>query len=116
LLVARTVDGPVLPKPRSATGVTVVLTGGVTLFVRIGSPVGEDTLAVLFSVPLAGAVTVTVRLLTSPLASVPNDQFTVPLLSMPFPLADTKVTPTGRVSVTTTLLADDGPKFVTEMV
>ncbi len=116
MLVARTLDGPVLPKPISATGVTVVLTGGVTLFVRIGSPVGEDTLAVLFSVPLAGAVTVTVTLLTAPLASVPNDQFIVPLLLTPLPLAETKVTPAGKVSVTTTLLADDGPKFVTEMV
>jgi len=114
--VARTLDGPVLPKPISATDVTVVVTGGVTLFVRSGSLVGEATLAVLFSVPLAGAVTVTVRLLTAPLASVPKDQFTTPLLFTPLPLADTKVTPTGKVSVTTTPLAADGPKLVTEIV
>jgi len=114
--VARTEAAALLPKPRSATDVTVVLTGGVTLFVVFGSLVGEDTLAELFSVPLVGAVTVTVRLLTAPLASVPKDQFTTPLLLTPLPLANTKVTPTGRVSVTTTLLADDGPKFVTEMV
>ncbi len=114
--MARTLDGPVLPKPISATDVTVVVTGGVTLFVMFGSLVGEDTLAVLFNVPLAGAVTVTVRLLTAPLASVPNDQFTVPLLLTPLPLADANVTPAGNVSVTTTLLAEDGPKFVTEIV
>ncbi len=114
--MARTEAAALLPKPRSATDVTVVLTGGVTLFVESGSLVGEATLAVLFSVPLVGAVTVTVTLLTAPLASVPNDQFTTPLLSMPLPLADTKVTPAGKVSVTTTLLAVDGPKFVTEIV
>ncbi len=116
MLAARTEAAALLPKPRSATGITVVLTGGVTLFVVFGSLVGEDTLAVLLNVPLVGAATVTVRLLTVPLVSVPNDQFTVPLLSMPLPLADMKVTPAGKVSVTTTLLADDGPKFVTEMV
>ncbi len=114
--MARTLDGPVLPKPISATDVTVVVTGGVTLFVMFGSLVGEDTLAVLFNVPLAGAVTVTVTLLTAPSASVPNDQFITPLLFTPLPLADTKVTPAGKVSVTTTPLAEDGPKFVTEMV
>ena len=114
--MARTLDGPVLPKPRSATGVTIVLTGGVTLFVEFGSLVEEATLAELFSVPPVGAVTVTVRLLTAPLASVPNDQFTMPLLFTPLPLADTKVTPAGKVSVTTTLLAADGPKLVTEIV
>ena len=116
MLVGRTLDGPVLLKPTSATDVTVVVTGGVVLFVVFGSLVGEDTLAVLFNVPLVGAVTVTVTLLTAPLASVPKDQFTIPLLSMPFPLADTKVSPAGKVSVTTTPLAEEGPKLVTEIV
>ena len=116
MLVARTLAGADLPRPTSATGITVVLTGGVTLFVESGSLVGEATLAVLFSVPLVGAVTVTVTLLTAPLASVPNDQFTVPLLLTPLPLAETKITPAGKVSVTTTPLAADGPKLVTEIV
>jgi len=116
LLVARTLAGADLPRPTSATGITVVLTGGVTLFVRFGSLVGEDTPAVLFSVPLVGAVTVTVTLLMAPSASVPKDQLITPLLFTPLPLADTNVTPAGNVSVTTTLLADDGPKFVTEIV
>jgi hypothetical protein len=34
----------------------------------------------------------------------------------PPPLADTKVTVAGNVSVTVTLLALEGPKFVTEIV
>src|SRR5579862_2527911 len=107
--------GADLPRPTSAKGVIVVMTGVLVLFVRFGSLVGEATRAVLFSVPLVGAVTVTVTLLTAPLASVPNDQFTVPALLTPLPLADTKVTLAGKVSVTTTPLAADGPKLVTEI-
>ena len=102
--------------PTSATGVTVVMTGTVTLFVLSGSPVGELTLAVFVSVPEAGAVTVTVRLLIWPFAKVPKVQFTTPLLLAPPPLALTKLAPAGNVSVTTTKLAGDGPKFVTEIV
>jgi hypothetical protein len=116
LLVAGTEAEPVLPIPTSATGVTVVMTGTVTLFVLFGSPVGVLTLAVFVSVPLAGAVTVTVTLLTWPLVKTPRLQFTTPLVLIPLPLADTNVTVAGSVSVTTTLLALDGPKFVTDIV
>ena len=84
--------------------------------VLFGSPVGVLTLAVFVSVPLAGAVTVTVTLLTWPLASVPRLQLTTPLVLTPPPLALTNVTVAGKVSVTTTPLALDGPKFVTEIV
>jgi hypothetical protein len=97
-------------------GVTVVMTGGVMLFVRLGSPVGVLTLATLVSEPEAGAVTVTVTLLTWPLAKLPKLQLTMPLLLTPLPVALTNMTLAGRVSVTTTLLALDGPKFVTEIV
>src|SRR5438874_2473515 len=99
----------------SATGVTAVMTGGVTLLVELESIVGELTLAVLVRKPLAGAVTVTVRLLTWPLARSPKLQLTTPLLLTPLLLALTKVTVAGRVSVTTTLVAMDGPKLVTEI-
>ena len=92
------------------------MTGTVTLFVLFGSPVGELTLATLVNVPLAGAVTVTVTLLTWPFASVPRLQLTTPLLFTPLPVALTNVTLAGNVSVTTTLLALDGPKFVTDIV
>jgi hypothetical protein len=116
LLVAGTVAAPVLPRPTSAAGVTVVMTGAVTLFVLFGSPVGELALAVFVSVPLAGAATVTVTLLTWPLAKTPRLQLTTPLVFNPPPVALTNVTPNGNVSVTTTLLALDGPKFVTDIV
>jgi hypothetical protein len=92
------------------------MTGAVTLFVLLGSPVGELALAVFVSVPLAEAVTVTVTLLTWPLAKTPRLQLTTPLVFTPPPVALTKLTPNGNVSVTTTLLALDGPKFVTDIV
>jgi hypothetical protein len=86
------------------------------LFVEFGSTIGELTAATLVSEPLAGAVTVTVMLLTWPLAKAPKLQLTTPLLLAPPPLALTNVTVAGNVSVTVTLLALDGPKFVTEIV
>ena len=116
MLVARTLAGPILPNPISACGVTVVITGGVTLFVEFGSVVGEVTVAEFVSVPIAGAVIVSVTLVVAPLSSVPKLQFTVPLLFTPLPLAETNVTPAGKLSVTTTLLAADGPKLVIEIV
>jgi hypothetical protein len=100
----------------SATGVTGVVTGGLVLFVGFGSPVGEFTMAVLVNVPLAGAITFKVKLLVVPAIIVPNDQLTIPALFVPLPLALTNVTPTGKLSVTTTPLADDGPAFVTVIV
>jgi len=108
--------GPDFPMAMSASGVTLVTTGGVTLFVRFGSTSGELTLAMFVSEPLAGAVTVKVKLLTAPLARLLKFQITVPPLVAPLSLALTNVTPAGNVSVTTTLLAPDGPKFVTEIV
>ena len=50
--------GPAFNTTTSVTGVTPVTTGGVTLFVRFGSGVGELTLAVFVNVPPAGAVTI----------------------------------------------------------
>src|SRR5579859_3078015 len=114
--MASTLADADLPIATSATGVTVVTTGGVTLFVRFGSPVGVPTVAMLVSVPLAGAVTVSVTLLTAPLARLPKFQVMAPALFVALPLALTKLAPVGRASVTVTLLAVDGPKFVTLIV
>ena len=86
------------------------------MFKMFVSPVGEATTATLVKVPLAGAVTVTVKLLICPEASAPRFQFTAPKLFEPPPVAETNVTPIGKESVTTTVLALDGPKFVTAMV
>ena len=108
--------GAVFTKLTSATGVTLVVTGGVTLFVGVGSSVGPPTLATFVIEPLAGEVTVTVRFVTWLEDKVPMLQVTRPLAFVPLPLALTNVTLFGNVSVTMTPLADDGPKFVTEIV
>src|SRR5208282_930136 len=102
--------------PTSATRVTVVMTGTLVLFVRLGSPVVVLTLATFVRLPEAGAVTVTVTLLIWPLIRLPRFHVTLPALYKPPPLALTKVTLAGRLSVTTTPLALEGPKFVTLIV
>jgi len=80
------------------------------------SSVGEVTLAVFVKVPLAGALTTRVKFVAAFAAKVVNDQDTTPELLAPLPVALTNVTPTGKASVTVTLDAVEGPKFVTEMV
>ena len=100
----------------SDTGVMVVVTGGVTLLVGTGSPVGEPTLATFVSVPLAGAVTDTVRFVLCAASSVPKFHVTNPPATTPLPLGTTEVTLAGNVSVTMTPLALEGPLFVTVMV
>ena len=107
-----------MPTAKSATGVTVVNTGGVRLFAGFGSAVGLPTLAVLVRVaPLAGAVTVRVRLVLAPAARLPMSvQMTCPAINTPPALAFTKVTLADRLSVTVTLLAAVGPRLVTVTV
>ena len=75
----------------------------------------EVTTATLVTAP-GGAVTVRVKLLLCPLARMPRLQLTTPLLFNPPPEALTKVTVAGKLSVTTTPLALEGPKLVTEIV
>ena len=116
MLNANTVAAPVFPNCKSASGVTVVMTFVVVLFKILVSVVGDVTFATFVSEPLAGAVTVTVTLLTCDDASVPKFHTTNPPPTTPPPLALTEVTLLGKVSVTMTPLALDGPKFVTEIV
>jgi hypothetical protein len=116
LPVASTKAAADLPICTSACGITVVITGGVTLFVKFGSPIGEPALATFVMVPLGGGITAKVTLLITPLAKLPKLQIATPLFVTPPPLALTKIVPVGNASVTVTLLATDGPKFVTEIV
>ena len=115
-VAAFTLAGPDFTIAKSNCGVTVVMTGGVVLFVGTGSFVGGPTLAMFVSEPLVGAVTVTVMFVTWLLFNVPMLHVTIPELLTPLPLAFTNVTPFGNASVTVTLLALDGPKFVTLIV
>ena len=113
LLATFTLAGPVFAITKSASGVTAVMTGGVKLFVGVGSLVGEPTLATFVKQPLAGAVTVTVTFVTWLLLKFAMLHVTTPELFAPLPLALENETPFGSVSVMITLLAAAGPKFVT---
>jgi hypothetical protein len=105
-----------LPTAKSATGVTVVPTGELVLLPGLESGVLDATVATFVTLPLAGAVTVKVRLVPTPAARLTNAQLTTPALFVPPPLALTKVTFVGKTSVGMMLLAIANPKFVTEIV
>src|SRR3989442_3362079 len=83
------------------------------LLVESGSAVAASARATLSSVPVAGEVTVTVRDRLALLARVATDgQVTMPPASDPALLAETKVTPAGRGSPTTTADASHGTLVV----
>src|SRR5213593_2739436 len=115
------VAGPALATARSARSSTTVVTrlagAEPLLLVESRSTVAASARATLSRVPVAGAVTVTVRDRLAPLARVATaGQVTTPAASDPASLAETKVTPAGRVSRTTTEMASEGPLLVTLMV
>ena len=112
VLPATAEAGPVFVIDRSAEAVTLVVA------VAVLSPlVGSGSLALIVAVfvmlpPVAGAVAVMVIVALAPDASVPTAQTTVPeaLVQVPWvELADTNVTPAGRVSVTVAPVAVPGP-------
>ena len=113
--------GPVFVIARSADGVTVVVAEAVSL-AGLGSGVAELTAAVSVSVaPWAGAVTTTVITgAVVPVVSAGRVQVaeTLPTFvhTQPAPVALTKVTPAGSVSVTDRLAASDGPLLLTVSV
>src|SRR5207247_2235689 len=115
------VAGPVLVTLRSARSSTTVETrlagAEPLLLVESGSAVEASARATLSRVPVAGAVTVTVRERLAPLVRVATaGQLTTPPANVPPLLAETKVTPAGSVSRTTTVAASDGPLLARVMV
>ena len=99
---AFTVAGPVLAMLRSACSVIVVVTEEL-LSEASGSEVELETAAISVIEPVTGAATITVSTCVAPLARVPSaGQVTIPPDSVADRLADTKVTPAGSVSLTTT--------------
>ena len=69
-------------------------------------------LPVFVSVPgTDGVITLISRFTVSSLATGPTTQVTVPDACAQPALASSKVTPTGRVSVTVTPVASSGPRF-----
>ena len=88
-----------------------------SLLAPTGSGVGEVHDALFVKVPLTGAATVRLKVAAAPLAKVAMaGHVTVPVVATPLPLALTNVTPAGKVSATSTLLAVEGPRLVTVTV
>src|SRR5438093_855713 len=87
------------------------------LLVESGSSVAASARATLSREPVVGAVTVTVRERLSPLARLGTaGQVTIPVASVPPLLAETKVTPAGRVLRSFPTRRSSGPLLVTVMV
>ncbi len=93
----------------------VVNTGAVVLLPASGSLVSLPTTAMLVATPEAGAVTVRVRFVTAPAARSPRLFQTTWLLSVELGSGNalTYDTPAGKLSVTTRLVAVDGPALLT---
>ncbi len=103
---------------RSAAGSTVVCALAVS-FDELRSPASELTLAWLVMLPSLCGRTLIATLALPPLATVPSAQVTVPDACEQLPcegVAESKVTPAGRVSVTVTPGAPWGPAFETPSV
>lgn len=112
--------GPLFVICKSACGVIVVVTMALvevpSLLVGTGSNVMEPLSARFVKVPLAGAVTVTVKFVVAPLVNVATGHVTSPFVKLKPELAVTKVTLDGNASVTTTLAAGEGPRLVNVIV
>ena len=100
-----------------ATFSTVVVIGGVTLLVGIGSSVGVPALAVFVMPPRTGAMTLMVKFVAVFASNVPRfvQMIWLPLVVKPA-VALTKVMFAGKLSVTLKLAALEGPAFDTVMV
>src|SRR5229473_6172092 len=118
--LAVTVAGPVLVIDRSAWADPIVVVADAVLLAVFGSGSLPFTVAVLVMVPaVAGAVALMVIVALAPEARLPTEQVTVPeaLVQVPWlDVAEPKVTPLGRVSVTVTPVAGDGPLFLATML
>src|SRR5579864_8712549 len=112
-LLTVAVAGPVLVIARSAEAITWVVADAV-LLAAFGSGSLPLTVAVLVMVPaVAGAVALIVKVALAPEASEPTLQVTVPEALVQPELAELKVTPDGRVSVTVEPVLALGPLLVT---
>lgn len=120
MVAANTFVGPIFVACKSACGVTVVTTMALvevpSLFVGTVSSTALPAETRLVNVPLGGAVTVTVKFVNTPLVKLAIGHVTRPLVKVKPALAVTNVTPVGNVSVTTTLVAVDGPRLVSAIV
>src|SRR3982074_301579 len=108
-----TVAGPVLVTARSVCSEETTVLADAELLAGLGWGWWRLPGAVWVMVPgVAGAVTLIVNVALAPLARLPAVQVTVPDTLVQPALAETKVTPAGRVLVTFTPVAGLGPLLV----
>ena len=103
---------------RSETGVTSVVSVSASS-PPTGSAVVASTVAVFESAPSVVVVTTIVTAASPPSARIPSRHVTVPPASEHEPcdgVAETKLTPAGSASTTSTPWASDGPSLCTEIV
>ncbi len=112
---AATLAEPVLTICTSATGVTVT-SASSSLSPSDGSPVSDETDALLAIAPASTASTVIVIVDEPPLAIVPRSQLTSGEEYVQPALAESNVTPMGSVSLTPTSSAASGPALETTIV
>ncbi len=116
-----TVAGPALVVTTSATWITVVTRAAAAdplLLAGVGSTLVDVLAAMLSSVPDAGVVTVTVRVVVAPLArvAIAGHVTTLPAPSTPPPEALTNVAVAGNVSTSRMPAAWPAPAFRTVSV
>jgi hypothetical protein len=102
-----------LVSERLAAGSTVV-TALAELFAEDGSLTPDEALAVFVIEPVDWGVTLIWTLALAPFAIVPSGQLTVPAACVQLPcegVAELNVTPAGRVSLSDTPVAVEGPPF-----
>jgi hypothetical protein len=117
---------PTLTDPAEASFVTIKSAAELTVVVvvaellaDVGSVSVAVTLAVLVRVPVAVGVTTMVIVALPPFTIPPRLHVTMPPDSVhtgPVGVTETKVTPVGSVSVSTTLVASAGPPLLTTNV
>src|SRR4029077_4624718 len=108
---------------KAALSGTMTAMGGRTrpnrvevLFVRFGSDTLDDTVATLVIDPAEFGRATMAMLTLSALAKLPSEQVTIPAAWLQLPrlgVAETKLAPAGRTSVSTTFRAALGPLLVT---
>ena len=108
-----------MPSPSESVGdVVTVVTAVAVLSLVSGSVSFPMTIVVLLTPPAAVGATTIVTVVLAPLVKSPRLQVTV-LVPLQVPwlgVAETKLTPGGKVSVITTPVAASGPLFMTVMV
>jgi hypothetical protein len=97
-------------------GTFTMVTFVEVLFTKLMSVVIEPTVTVFVMGPDVTGRIVTERLLVEPLANELMLQLRAPAWLMKPGVAETKLTPAGKASVTVTLNADDEPRFATANV